>query len=205
MVDSNGSINAGPLVNHLSHPSTALLVTVPPDNELIGRGDSIARHVDSDHRVDVLIVEEGATSPLTQRDQTPSAEKWAYIREASRNSSGILGTAEVKTLALVENRLGSPDRLDRIPQIGQRISGLHAKLVCVHHVGVVNISHGRLHKAVFGLCWPTTNHSLRPLLNLQAPRRSEYQPPGTAPTFQTNWFVGLPSHWKSSKPITPCL
>lgn len=91
MMDSNGLINAGSLVNHHSSPPLALLLAVHPDNKLLSRGDAISRHAVSGHRLDVCLVEEGATSLLPQRDRTPSAEEGSDLREAAQSSDWILG------------------------------------------------------------------------------------------------------------------
>ncbi len=46
-----------------------LVVAAHPDDEVLGCGGSIARHVDSGDQVQVLIVAEGSTSRQQQRDR----------------------------------------------------------------------------------------------------------------------------------------
>ncbi|MEB3325062.1 MAG: PIG-L deacetylase family protein, partial [Cyanobacteriota bacterium] len=167
-----------------------------PDDEVLGCGGAIARHADSGHRVDILIVAEGATSRLPKQDQTQSEEECSVLKEAARKAGGILGAAGVEMLALPDNRLDSLDRLDLIQQIEQRVSRLQPDVVYVHHAGDVNIDHRRLHEAVVTACRPIPTNSVRRLLSFEVASSTEWQPPGSAPTFQPNWFVDISSQWQ---------
>jgi LmbE family N-acetylglucosaminyl deacetylase len=178
-----------------SETSAILVVAAHPDDEVLGCGGTIARHVDAGDQVQVLIVAEGATSRQDQRDRGEAAEELSSLAHAAQTAGAILGAAGVELLDLPDNRLDSLDRLDLIKQIEQRIARHQPQVVYVHHSGDVNIDHRRLHEAVVTACRPTPSQPVRRLLSYEVASSTEWQPPGSAPAFQPNWFVDITAQW----------
>ena len=100
---------------------------------------------------------------------------------------------------LPDNRLDSIDRLDLIKQIEERIACYQPQVVYVHHAGDVNVDHRRLHEAVITACRPTPFQPVRRLLSFEVPSSTEWQPPGSGPVFQPNWFVDITAHWSHKR------
>ena len=173
-----------------------LVVAAHPDDEVLGCGGTIARHADAGEQVQVLIVAEGATSRQQQRDRLQAGDELSSLAQAAQTAGLILGAAGVELLDLPDNRLDSLDRLDLIKHIEQRIDRYQPHVVYVHHAGDVNVDHRRLHEAVVTACRPTPGHSVRRLLSFEVASSSEWQPPGSAPAFQPNWFVDISGQWQ---------
>ena len=179
----------------LSYGSSAmnqvLVVAAHPDDEVLGCGGTIARHVDSGDQVQLLIVGEGSTSRQQERDRAKLRDELSFLAKAAHIAGSILGVAGVELLDLPDNRFDSLDRLDLIKIIEERIREHQPEVVYVHHVGDVNVDHRRLHEAVVTACRPTPNHVVRRLLSFEIASSTEWQPPGSAPVFQPNWFVEI--------------
>lgn len=175
--------------------NSVLVVAAHPDDEVLGCGGTIARHADAGDQVQVLIVAEGATSRQEHRDRVQAGEELSALAQAAQTAGSILGAAGVELLDLPDNRLDSLDRLDLIKHIEQRIDRYQPQVVYVHHAGDVNVDHRRLHEAVVTACRPTPGHPVRRLLSFEVASSSEWQPPGSAPTFQPNWFVDISAQW----------
>ena len=172
-----------------------LVVAAHPDDEVLGCGGTIARHADVGDQVHVLIVAEGATSRQQHRDRSLAGKELSVLAQAAQTAGSILGAAGVELLDFPDNRLDSLDRLDLIKRIEQSIAWNQPELVYVHHAGDVNVDHRRLHEAVVTACRPTPGHSVRRLLSFEVASSSEWQPPGSAPAFQPNWFVDISDQW----------
>ena len=172
-----------------------LVVAAHPDDEVLGCGGTIAQHADAGDQVQVLIVAEGATSRQQQRDRIHAGEELSGLAQAAKMAGSILGAAGVELLDLPDNRLDSLDRLDLIKRIEESIDRHQPQVVYVHHSGDVNVDHRRLHEAVVTACRPTPGHSVRRLLSFEVASSSEWQPPGSAPAFQPNWFVDISAQW----------
>lgn len=173
-----------------------LVVAAHPDDEVLGCGGTIARHADAGDQVQVLIVAEGATSRQEQRDRLQACDELSALAQAAQTAGSILGAAGVELLDLPDNRLDSLDRLDLIKRIEQHIDRHQPQVVYVHHAGDVNVDHRRLHEAVVTACRPTPGHPVRRLLSFEVASSSEWQPPGSAPAFQPNWFVDISAQWQ---------
>ena len=175
--------------------NSVLVVAAHPDDEVLGCGGTIARHADEGDQVHVLIVAEGATSRQHQRDRNQASDELSYLAQAAQKAGAILGAQGVELLGLPDNRLDSLDRLDLMKQIELRIARHQPQVVYVHHAGDVNIDHRRLHEAVVTACRPTPGHSVKRLLSFEVASSTEWQPPGSAPAFQPNWFVDISAQW----------
>jgi LmbE family N-acetylglucosaminyl deacetylase len=178
---------------------SVLVVAAHPDDEALGCGGTIARHADTGDHVQVLIVAEGATSRLQHRDRVQAGAELSALAQAAQTAGSILGAAGVELLDLPDNRLDSLDRLDLIKHIEQRIDRYQPQVVYVHHAGDVNVDHRRLHEAVVTACRPTPGHPVRRLLSFEVASSSEWQPPGSAPAFQPNWFVDISDQWECKR------
>jgi len=178
---------------------SVLVVAAHPDDEVLGCGGTIARHAEAGDQVQVLIVAEGATSRLQQRDPGQASDELSALAQAAQNAGAILGAAGVELLDFPDNRLDSLDRLDLIKRIEARMERHQPQVVYVHHAGDVNVDHRRLHEAVITACRPTPGQPVRRLLSFEVASSTEWQPPGSAPAFQPNWFVDITSQWPSKR------
>lgn len=172
-----------------------LVVAAHPDDEVLGCGGTIARHADAGDQVHVLIVAEGATSRLQNRDRKRVSNELSGLAQAAQTAGSILGAAGVELLDFPDNRLDSLDRLELIKTMEQHIGRHKPQVVYMHHAGDVNVDHRRLHEAVITACRPTPGQPVRRLLSFEVASSTEWQPPGSAPAFQPNWFVDISAHW----------
>lgn len=175
--------------------NSVLVVAAHPDDEVLGCGGTIARHAEAGDHVQVLIVAEGATSRLQKRDKGESSEELSALVRAAQKAGVILGASGVELLGCPDNRLDSLDRLDLIKCIEARMERYQPSVVYVHHAGDVNVDHRRLHEAVITACRPIPGQPVRRLLSFEVASSTEWQPPGSAPVFQPNWFVDISAHW----------
>ena len=174
---------------------SVLVVAAHPDDEVLGCGGTFARHADAGDHVQVLIVAEGATSRQEQRNRNKASDELSALAQAAQKAGAILGAKGVELLDLPDNRLDSLDRLDLIKQIELRIARHQPQVVYTHHAGDVNIDHRRLHEAVVTACRPAPVQPVKRLLSFEVASSTEWQPPGSAPAFQPNWFVDISAQW----------
>jgi len=179
--------------------NSVFVVAAHPDDEVLGCGGSIARHADAGDHVQVLIVAEGATSRQHQRDRGQVDTELSDLARAAQNAGEILGATGVELLALPDNRLDTIDRLDLVKLIEARIERYQPQIVYTHHAGDVNIDHRRLHEAVVTACRPTPSHPVKRLLSFEVASSTEWQPPGSAPAFQPNWFMDISDQWERKR------
>lgn len=166
---------------------------------MLGCGGTIAWHADTGDQVHVLIVAEGSTSRQQLRDRALVQDELSALAKAAQLSGSILGAAGVELLNLPDNRLDSLDRLDLTKRIEECVERHQPECVYVHHAGDVNVDHRRLHEAVVTACRPTPGHVVKRLLSYEVASSTEWQPPGSAPGFQPNWFVDISDQWERKR------
>ena len=98
-----------------------LVVASHPDDEILGCGGTIAKHVESGDEVFNLILAEGATSRQVKRDREKIAE---YLNDLAKNAieaGKVLGVKNVDLLNFPDNRLDSIDRIEIVKAIENKI------------------------------------------------------------------------------------
>ena len=167
------------------------VVAAYPDDEVLGCGGTIACHADVDDQVQVLIVAAGATSPQEQRDRFHAAAEFSALVQEAHSAESILGAAGVDLPDLPDNCLDSLDRLDLIKCIDERNERYKPQIVYVHHAGDVNVDLRRIYEGVVTACRLLAGHDVRGLLSFKTASSTEWQPLGSASSFQSNWFVDI--------------
>ena len=149
-----------------------LVIAAHPDDEVLGCGGSIARHVADGDEVQVAIMAQG----LFSRGTPEEAEQQA-LRDACAEANRILGVQGLECFDLPDNRLDSLDLLDLVKPVEALVARHRPGIVYAHWSGDVNIDHRRLHEAVVTACRPQPGHPVHTLLFFEIPSSTEWQVP----------------------------
>jgi LmbE family N-acetylglucosaminyl deacetylase len=164
--------------------ASVLVVAAHPDDEVLGCGGTIARHVRKGDAVHVVIAGEGLMArPGARRADLEDHKK------AARQANEILG---VKTLVLhdfPDNRFDSVDRLDITQFLETHVQAHAPEIVYTHHWADVNIDHRRVNECVLAACRPQPGGCVQRLLFFEVPSSTEWSGPQHA--FAPNWFVDV--------------
>ena len=168
-----------------------LIISVHPDDELLGCGGTITHHADAGDRVQVLIVGDRSTSRQKTRVWVKAHKDFTELNKAVHIAGLILGAAGVELLDLLNNLLGSIDHLDLIKHIESSICRHQPEVVYVHRTSDVNVDHRLLHEAVVTASRPMPGQTVNCPNSLEVSSGSEWQTPGSAPLCQPKWFVDI--------------
>ena len=75
-----------------------LVVAAHPDDEIIGCGGTMARHIDEGDQVRVIIVSEGETSRLEKGMSEVARRKKRELAECALKASKLIGVEQLKLL-----------------------------------------------------------------------------------------------------------
>ena len=175
----------------MSTSNTVLCVAAHPDDEILGCGATLAKHVSSGDVVHILIMAEGETSRQSSRDREAIREQLSHLTQCAKNASSSIGVSSVKVLSLPDNRLDSLDLLDLVKLVEEFVYRLKPSIVYTHHSGDVNVDHRLIHHAVVTACRPQPGHPVKSLFSFEVPSSTEWQVPGTAQSFSPNHFVDI--------------
>jgi len=123
--------------------SVILVVAAHADDEVLGCGGTLARHVHDGDIVHLVFMADGVTS----RAKMTSNEQ--YQREAAaKNAQAALGITSVQFLGLPDNRMDSLAFLDVVQPLEKMIQALAPDIIYTHHDADLNIDHRITHQAV---------------------------------------------------------
>jgi N-acetylglucosamine malate deacetylase 1 len=169
-----------------------LVIAAHPDDEILGCGGTIAKHVKKGDKVHCIILAEGITSRDKIRNRELHQRELTELGIAAQKANQILGVHTLRLLDFPDNRMDSVDRLDIIKVVEDLINEFKPDIVYTHHIGDVNIDHRRIHEAVITACRPIPgNHFVKQILFFETASSTEWMTPGSAPAFSPNWYVDI--------------
>jgi len=170
--------------------SPVLVIAAHPDDEVLGAGGTMAKLAAAGHRVEVLILGEGATSRCARREQADAAATDALAAAAQR-AADCLQVAKVSCLGLPDNRFDSLPLLDVVKPIEAHVAALNPELVFTHHGGDLNIDHAVTHRAVLTATRPVPGSGVRAVYAFEVLSSTEWAFQQLPPAFAPNVFVDI--------------
>ncbi|WP_321417463.1 PIG-L deacetylase family protein [uncultured Desulfobacter sp.] len=170
---------------------TILVIAAHPDDEVLGCGGTIARHVADGDRVHVVILAEGATSRDATRNTDVREQELTTLAQAADNANDILGVTSLHLHQFPDNRMDGVELLDVIKVVEEHIKNVRPTIVYTHYDGDLNIDHQVVHRAVVTACRPQPGQTVLTLLFFEVPSSTEWRTPGSNPVFAPNWFVDI--------------
>jgi LmbE family N-acetylglucosaminyl deacetylase len=168
-----------------------LVIAAHPDDEVLGCGGTIARHVAEGDEVHILIMAEGLTSRDQTRDVEAKQDELSTLAQAAKNVGEFLGASSVDLLAFPDNSMDSLPLLDIIKEVEVRLQKIKPGIVYTHYQGDLNIDHHITHKAVITACRPYPGQTVSTLLFFEIPSSTDWQTVGCGNTFAPNWIVDI--------------
>jgi LmbE family N-acetylglucosaminyl deacetylase len=173
-------------------PRTVLVVAAHPDDEVIGCGGTIARHVAQGDTVHLVLMADGVTS------RQASAHDLALRNEAARKAHAVLGITNVVSLGFPDNRMDSLPLLDIVRPLEKIVQEVMPAIVYTHHRNDLNIDHRLTYQAVMTACRPLPHGPVTEILAFEVVSSTEWAGPGGAP-YEPNVFVDISETWETKK------
>ena len=167
-----------------------LVIAAHPDDEIIGCGGTIARHVARGDSVDIVILAEGATA--RQGDTFPA--ELSALRTAANNAAKTVGGKPPRLFGLPDNRLDTLPLLDIVQKIEAVVDEIRPQTVYTHHIGDLNIDHRITHQATLTACRPLPGSSVKNLFAFEVASSTEWSIDGAGGAFHPNYFVDVSRH-----------
>lgn len=171
-------------------PKTIAVIAAHPDDEVLGCGGTIARHISEGDEVHVLIMAEGETSRLQERNRENVSEKLDALSDAAARAHSVLGSSSLKMLPLPDNRLDSLDLLDVVKHVEDFIESFSPEIVYTHFPNDLNVDHRIVSEAVQTACRPIPNACVKTILFFEVASSTEWRI-GHSAAFTPNYFVNI--------------
>ena len=161
-----------------------LVVVAHPDDEILGCGGTIARHVDNGDQVTVMFIADGVSS----RGDDQGVKK---RQEASHRACELVGVTSSVYLNLPDNQLDSIPLLKIVQKIERQIEMIMPYSVYTHYAGDLNIDHAIVYRAVITACRPVPECPVKEIYSFEVASSTDWLPHGRNGTFAPNFFVDI--------------
>lgn len=161
-----------------------LVVAAHPDDEALGCGGTIRRHVEEGDRVCVLFMTDGVSA----RGSNKGAKE---RNRAADLALDRLGVGSRVYNAFPDNQMDFLPLLEIVKVIEAEIKKCKPHIIYTHHHGDLNIDHALTHKAVLTACRPMPGACLEALYGFEVPSSTEWAGPTVAEAFIPAHFVNI--------------
>ena len=162
-----------------------LVVAAHPDDEALGCGGTIARHIAEGDTVYAVFMADGVSSrshgSLTKR------------KNAAESARNILGIKEYFYLDFPDNRIDSLPLIEIVQPLELIIRKTQPHIIYTHHHGDLNVDHRITHQAVLTACRPLPSTNLRELFAFEVMSSTEWATPISNP-FLPNHYVDISNY-----------
>ncbi|NMI02274.1 PIG-L family deacetylase [Pseudonocardia acidicola] len=164
--------------------STVVIVAAHPDDELLGAGATLAKHVRAGDGVHAVIMAEGATSRY-------DGAMVGVLADASKQAAEVLGLASVRACSLPDQRLDTVALVEVTQALESVLDELRPQVVYTHFPGDVNLDHGIVSRAAWTACRPYVLPGLRRFAVFETPSSTEWAWPLDGGAFTPGLFVDV--------------
>lgn len=173
-----------------------LIVAAHSDDEVLGCGGTITKHIANGDEVTVMYMTDGVSSRVLNEG--------AVDREsASFNAMNILGVQDIRQSDFPDNKMDSVPLLDIVKDIEVILSDLSPNIIYTHFPYDLNIDHRVTHAAVMTACRPQSWSSVKKILSFEILSSTEWNSP-SHPSFIPNYIVDISSFWNKKLAALKC-
>jgi len=170
---------------------SVICVVAHPDDEALGVGGTLIKHVEKGDDVNIVIFSLGEGSKLsTEVNPTrrlKSAEDW----------SKSTGTKIYSIFDFPDQRLDTIPKLEIIQKLEQIFKNLSPDIVYTHHDGDINHDHQIVSHAVLTALRPMNKFSLKPeIITFETISSTEQSPYIDKYIFKPNYYVDIGGLWE---------
>jgi N-acetylglucosamine malate deacetylase 1 len=171
--------------------TTVLVVAAHPDDEVLGCGGTMARHVADGDTVFSLFVADGETARIMAGKTNRNI--------AAFEASKVLGTEPPRFLDLRDQKLDTYPQLEITQAIEGHIADIKPSVVYTHHAGDLNLDHWIVHRATMTACRPLPGSIIKEIYAFEVPSSTEW---GSG--FAPNHFVNIAPYLMKKESALGC-
>jgi len=148
--------------------NTILVVAAHPDDEILGVGGTILKHIANGDEVSVLILGDGETA----REEQVDIEK---RKKQAQKVAQLLGVKNLFLEALPDNQFDSVPLLKIVKIVEGYLNKIKPNVVYTHHAHDLNIDHCLTFQAVLTATRPQPNYFVKKILAFEVLSSTEWQ------------------------------
>lgn len=164
--------------------SNILVIAPHADDEVLGCGATIAKHVQSGHSVTVAIL----TNSHVGAPEICTAKMIEEVREEAEEANGVLGVHQLKFYNLPSPRLDTMEQYKIANKMLEIIVEVQPKVVYIPFKGDLHLDHSAVYNAVLVACRPNPRHAVREIYCYETLSETEWGHPTADHAFVPTMF-----------------
>ncbi len=177
--------------------SCILAIAAHPDDEALGCGGTLAKHVAAGDRVQCLFLADGAGSRGEGADV-------ALRQQQAEAAARELGASMPILLDFPDNRMDEVPLLEVVQAVEKVIAEVKPDIIYTHHGNDLNIDHRIVHQAVLTACRPQPGSCVHAIYGFEVPSSTEWASPEVAPAFRPVRFVDISGYLQHKMALLDC-
>ena len=167
-----------------------LVVAAHPDDDVLGCGGTIARHIAKGDHVSTLFLADGEGS-RGNLDQLPQRRRNAI------SAAKCLGVVEDRIIFgnFADNQMDTLPLLEIVKVVEEVATLVKPELVYTHHDGDLNIDHALTHKAVLTAFRPLPEQSVKAIFGFEVLSSTGWSAPSSDSNFCPQHYIDITSYW----------
>jgi len=179
--------------------NSILVIAAHSDDEVLGCGGTIAKHVNNGDLVFVTFMTDGVSS----RSDVDSSEKVSVRSRAADKALAVLGVKDIYQLNFPDNKMDTIPLLDVTQALEKVIDKIQPSVIYSHFSNDLNIDHRLTHQAVMTACRPQSWSSVKKILSFEVLSSTEWNSP-SQPQFIPNYIVDISNCWDRKLAALKC-
>jgi len=177
-----------------------LVVAAHPDDEALGCGGVIARHISLGEHVFVLFMTDGESSRNVSTDLN---KKISNRNESAKKALKILGVTDHKFLDFPDNKMDTVPLLEIAKAIEEVVGEFKPNIIYTHFRNDLNIDHQITNQAVLTAARPQPNCCVKKILSFEILSSSEWNSYSIS-QFQPQYVVDISDFWEKKEKAINC-
>ena len=145
-----------------------LVVVAHPDDEILGVGGIILKHVKTGDEVSILVLGDGESSKDSGADIAKREKQAQAVAKA-------LGVREIILKKFPDNQFDSVPLLEITKEVERTVAKVKPDIVYTHFAYDLNVDHRLTFQAVLTACRPQPDFGVKKILAFETPSSTEWQ------------------------------
>ena len=146
-----------------------LIIAAHPDDETLGCGGTIVKHITEKDLVRIIFISDGVTSR-----ENSNQNEIELRRECAYDACKVLGVTDLSFFSFPDNRLDTVPLLDIVKCIEAEIQNFMPTIIYTHSGSDLNIDHKIINKATLTACRPKEGDSIREIYSFEVLSSTEW-------------------------------
>ncbi len=175
-----------------------LVVAAHADDETLGCGGTIAKHIANGDTVAVIFMTDGISA---RAEVSNKANEQRHL--AATNAMKKLAITEVHYFDFPDNSMDTVPLIELVKAVESVIKEVKPETIYTHFAHDLNIDHRLTHSAVMTACRPQTGSSVKNIFSFEVLSSTEWNSP-SQPSFIPQYIVNIEKFWHKKFQALQC-